>query len=166
MYANQQQSQGQVSPWVAGGIGAVGGSAATMAAYSFRKTQSRATTGVVLGGIALGGALLGGNQNQTIATNMATQVNTINSLAFDATPTGAQVAALRGQVALLAGQSSQGFSNTNIMSVVGLQQAPSIPAPNTGLPAVAAVSTTSSNSLGNIGILALGALLLYFAVKD
>lgn len=167
MYVQSQGSSGGNGQlWAAGGAGAAAGAGATLAAMSYKKTASRATAGLVLGGIALGTQVLGGNSNQTIANNMATQVNTINALAFDAAPTGAQVAALRAQVAVLAGNSAQGFGNTNPLQTLGLQQAPSIPAPNTGLPAVAAVSTTSSSGLGNVGILLLGGVLLYMAVKD
>jgi len=166
MYANQGQgsSGGQLA--AAGLIGAAGGSGATLAAMSFRKTQSRANIGLGLGITSLGLQVLGGNSNNTLSQNAATQVNTINALAFDAAPTGVQVAALRGQLAVLAGTVSQGLGNTDPMTVAGIRQQAAIPAPNSTLPAVAAVSTTTTSGLGNIGILLIGGVLIWLAVKD
>ena len=165
MYAQSMQSSGG-SFGTGALVGAAGGVGASAALMAFRKTQFRANVGMGTGIAALGIPIIGGNNNNTLAQTVANQVNTINALTVDAAPTGAQVAPIRAQLATLAGYVSQIASNTDPLTVVGLRNAPTIPAATTTLVGGAAVSTLPSSGIGNLGMLLLGGLVIYLAVRD
>lgn len=149
------------NPLLAFGAGATGGAGAHPAAMMLKQAKSRANWGLGLGVGILALSAVSSSDLNADQTNAQNVINSTTALTFtSAGTTGAEVAALRGQVLQLAGVVQKMAYDANLFSFNGAPTPPNTVQPAAVGGVMPAITQTASATTSNNNLIILAAAII------